>query len=221
MIHGLNMLGKDEWDAYQFLFIPAIVIFSVVTGLLKRAKRAYDQRQTEQTEREYGQEHRRQRAAEEGQALETMAPDQEEETVTVYRQAPPPALPRRPPPPAMPRPAPARMPRRTPPPPPPVEVEEPAPTLRSPGQVGHDLGTGVQHEVEAQEATRQAGDAARQKRLKEIQTHVSPATTEQGERQARIVVDLGRRSQALAAVVFNEILGPPKALRDHLEPWDR
>ena len=218
MIHGLNMLGKDEWDAYQFLFILAIVIFSVVTGLLKRAKRAYDQRRAEQTEREYGQEHRRQRAAEEGQAAGMEEGDQE--TVTVYRQAPPPPPPA-PPPPVMPRPAPARMPRRTPPPPPPVEVEEPAPTLRSPGQVGHDLGTGVQHEVEAKEATRQAGDAAREERLKEIHTHVPTTAKAPGERQARIVIDLGRRSLALAAIVFNEILGLPKALRDKLEPWDR
>jgi hypothetical protein len=76
----------------------------------------------------------------------------------------------------------------------------------------------LEHELEAEEIDRRQRMGA----LRTLQPTIGAGSAVGREaRQARVLVDLGSRREAMRAIIYSEILGLPKALREGPEPWER
>jgi len=208
-----------EDDALEYVFeILGVVFFLVVVGLGSLIKKAQEKaeraRRREQERRERGRD--RQQVVREApvRASPAEGPKPAQEAAAMLRElfGQRPEVPR--PPPKPPKPA-------SPPPPPPGA--RPARTGR-PG----DLSAQAQPQMRAEvQALRPAPAGARKpdRRRTREPAHL-PATAGpaagagQAARRVRVLVDLHDRKEALRAIVYSEIIGPPKALRTDRERWD-
>ena len=214
----IMLAAKDGWENVLRILLPIIFVIVYVLGsIISKIKEKQERQRGEQQEEEYEQEYRsgRQQPPRQQGQRPARRPTPIEEAVAAVRRVlsgeaeetevepePPPAEP--------PRVARADGPRRG--------LLRPAEESR--------LGEGVRGEVGRMERGLAAQEIARRKRLgrlEQLQPSISgeAAAVVEREGQRRIMVELKQPRDALAAIVYAEILGLPKALRRTAEPWDR
>jgi len=87
------------------------------------------------------------------------------------------------------------------------------------------LGRGAQREVGQMERGLRAEDLEQRERIggpAGRQSTIAVGLAAAGEeRRRRILIDLGRPGEARRGIIYSEILGPPKSLRQGPESWER
>jgi hypothetical protein len=186
------------------LIVIALVVLYVITRLVKKAKALAEREQARQQEeqrdrRSASAEHRRRR--QEASAREAMSALREILGVE-------PEVDQRPPPPQA-APAPVIRPVAD-------RQRQPAPEPAA--------GQGVRRGVGRLRDDLAAKEIERRRRLRKpelLRTTIAPATGPEVGPQVRVRVNLGDRGEAVKAILYSEILGPPKALRRGPESWER
>lgn len=184
------------------LIVVVLVVLYVITQLVKRAKAWAEREQARQQEEQLGrrsasaEERRRPQEAgarEAMSALREILGVEPEVSQQPPQAAPPPVI----------RPVAGRQQQPTP---------RPA------------TGEGVRREVGRLRDDLAAKGIETRRRLRRperLRTTIAPASGSEAGREVRVGVDLDDRREAVKAILYSEILGPPKALRRGPESWER
>jgi hypothetical protein len=208
-------LAADNWDISDLAILVAVVVFTVISALFKKAKQKYGEQHGRKMEDEYERQYR---ASQPAPPERAPAPPRPAE-----RPVP---MPRRVSPPPPPRPQPVRMAPAARPPRRPVLAPqvEPVQQVREAPVGETPLGEGVQHEVGRLTGELDLEEQARRQRLSELPHLRAALTSGQAGAAGALafsLLSLRNRRDALQAMVSLEVLGPCKALGTGPEPWER
>lgn len=213
----IMLAAEGGWENVLRILLPIVFVIVYVLGsIISKIKEKQERQRGEQQEEEYEEEYRSGRQQRPGQQGQRPArqPTPIEEAVAAVRRVlsgeaeeieaePEPPL--------------AEPPRV-------ARADGPRRGMLRPGEESR-LGEGVRGEVGRMERGLAAKDIARRKRLGRLEqlqpSILGAAPGVAREAQRRIMVELKQPRDALAAIVYAEILGLPKALRRTAEPWDR
>ena len=213
----IMLAAEDGWEDVLKILLPIIfVVVGVLASVISKIKGKYERERAEQQEKEYEEEYRsgrQQPPRQQGQRPARRPTPVEEAVAAVRRVLSGEAEETE----AEPEPSPAEPPRV-------AEADGPRRGMLRPAEESR-LGEGVRGGVGRMERGLAAQDIARRKRLgrlEQLQPSIPGAAAGvEREAQRRIRVELKQPRDALAAIVYAEILGLPKALRRSAEPWDR
>ena len=220
MLDSFHILARGD-DGVGDLIIWIIVIAMAVIGwLTKKYKEKYG---SQKEERAYEEEARRRQGQTTYQQTQQPPPqaqaEEEEEAKdwNVWEQA------QQPPPPPVPLPVQRPVPQ-------PPAIRRPAAKVEAerPGEEGPSTRSVEEGILRQQERLREELALAEQ-RLSMLAPAAAPpappdaplAETSGEESKTRVLVNLRSQRELLRAFVYSEIFGPPKCLRQELEPWER
>ena len=204
IICDIPVLLAQDSDDWNILWLIGLVLFFVISGLIRRGMEKKQEQEAAEARRRESQKQR-----EEAKRRGAMPPQQAQ-----------PAQARR-------RPMAQRRPAAQPP-----RLPEPAIIELTPAP--RDLGEGVEGGMRREEQRRRADELRRQQRLTARKppeadseaierrlTHLRPGSAEaEALRAFRRSVQLRTPEQARRAIIFHEIFSAPKALRQGPEMWD-